>query len=85
MTEADIQRLKDSIDKEVEIQTADGEELVAKVLFVTHDKENGEHDILYEVISSNMLDSYAHLDKAGGYILDFDKILSVRPRYLGQS
>jgi hypothetical protein len=80
MTEADIQCLKDNIDREVEIHTIDGEQLVAKVLFVTHDEEYGEHDVLYEVISSNMMDSYAHLDKAGGYVLDFEKILSVRSR-----
>ena len=78
MTETDIQCLKDNIDKEVEIQTTDGEQLVAKVLFVTHDEEHDEHDVLYEVISSNMLDSYAHLDRAGGYVLDFAKIISVK-------
>jgi cytochrome oxidase Cu insertion factor (SCO1/SenC/PrrC family) len=79
MTEADIQYLKDNIDKEVVIQTADGEQLVAKILFVSHDEEHDEHDVLYKVISSNMHDSYTHLDKAGGYVLDFKKIISVSP------
>jgi cytochrome oxidase Cu insertion factor (SCO1/SenC/PrrC family) len=64
----------------VEIHTVDGEQLTAKILFVTHDEEHDEHDVLYEVISSNILASYAHLESAGGYVLDFDKILSVRSR-----
>ncbi len=78
MTESEIQCLKDNIDKSVEIETADGERLIAKVLFVTHSEEYDEHELLYQVISSNRLESYVHLDKAGGYVLDFDKILSVR-------
>ena len=79
MTDSEIQCLKDNIDKAVEIQTIEGEQLIAKVLFVTHDQEHNEHDMLYEVVSSNMIQSYAHLDNAGGYVLDFDKILSVKP------
>jgi hypothetical protein len=77
--ESDIQCLKDNIDKAVEIQTIDGERLIAKVLFVTHDQEYDEHEVLYEVVSSNMIQSYAHLENAGGYVLDFEKILSVKP------
>ena len=79
MTEPEIQFLKDNIDKTVEIETVDGERLIARVLFVTHSEEYGEHDVLYEVMSSNMLGSYSHLKSAGGYVLDFDKIQSVKP------
>jgi hypothetical protein len=79
MTEADIQCLKDNIDKPVEIQTLDGECLVARVLFVTHNDEFDEHDVLYEVLSSNKINSYAHMDTTGGYVLEFDKIVSVKP------
>ena len=79
MTAVEIQLLKDSIDKTVEIETTEGERLIARVLFVTHDEEYDEHDVLYEVVSSNMLDSYAHREDSGGYVLDFGKILSVRP------
>jgi hypothetical protein len=71
--------LKENIDKAVEIQTIDGELLIAKVLFVTHDQEYDEHEVLYEVVSSNMIQSYVHLENAGGYALDFEKIVSVRP------
>lgn len=77
MTEADIQFLKQNIDNTVDILTTEGERLTAKILFVSHDEEYDEHDVLYQVISSNMLDSYVHLENAGGYVLDFDKILSV--------
>lgn len=80
MTESEIQCLRDNIDKLVEIETADGERLIARVLFVTHDEEYDEHELLYEVVSSNMLESYSHLETAGGYVLDFDKIRSVKPR-----
>ncbi len=79
MTDAEIQFLKDNIDKLVEIQTKDGECLTAKVLFVTHCEEYDEHDVLYEVVSSNMIDSYVGLGTVGGYVLDFDKIVSVKP------
>lgn len=44
-----------------------------------HDEEYHEHDVLYEVISSNKLDSYVHLGETGGYVLDFGRILSVKP------
>jgi hypothetical protein len=79
VTESEIQCLKDNIDKTVEIQTIDGERLIAKVLFVTHDQEYDEHEVLYEVVSSNMIQSYAHLENVGGHVLDFEKILSVEP------
>ena len=79
MTHSEIQCLKDNIHKTVEIQTTDGERLVAKILLVTHDHEYDEHEVLYEVVSSNMIESYSKLENVGGYVLDFDKILSVRP------
>jgi hypothetical protein len=79
MTESDIQYLKENIDKLVEIRTIDDECLIAKVLVVTHNNEYDEHDLLYEVISSNQIDSYTHLDSTGGYVLDFERIASVGP------
>lgn len=79
MTEADIQCLKDSIEKLVEIRTVDDECLVAKVLFVTDDEEYDDHAVLYEVISSNTIGSYHLLDSDTGYVLDFKKIVSVKP------
>jgi hypothetical protein len=79
VTESDIQCLKDNIDKNVEIETSEGERLVAKVLFVIYDKEYDEHELIYEAISSNMLESYSRLEDGGGYVLDFDKIVAVKP------
>jgi uncharacterized membrane protein YkvI len=79
MTDTDIQCLKDNVDKMVEIQTVDGELLIAKIVFVTHCKEYDEHDVHYEVVSSNMMDWYVKNHAAGGYVLDFDKIVSVKP------
>ena len=79
MTVADIQCLKDNIDKLVEIRTTNDECLTARILFVTHDDEYDEHDVLYEVVSSNQIDSYRHLETSGGYMLDFEEIVSVKP------
>jgi hypothetical protein len=79
MTESEIQCFKDNIDKTVEIETIEGERLIAKVISVFHSDEYDEHEFFYEVVSSNMLDSYSHLENSGGYALDFEKILSVKP------
>ena len=79
MTESEIQFLKENIDNSVEIETSDGERLIAKVLFVTCDEEHDEHDLTYQVVSANMLGSYVNSENAGGYVLDFDNIVSVKP------
>ena len=78
MTETDIQCLKENIDKLVEIRTVNDECLIARVQLVTDDEEYHVHDVMYEVISSNQIDSYAHLDSSGGYLLDFVEIVSVK-------
>jgi hypothetical protein len=79
MTDSDVQLLKQSIDRLVEIRTMDEECLIARILFVTHCEEFDEHDVTYEVISSNKIEEYAHPDVSGGYVLDFSKIVSVVP------
>ncbi|MGA2249710.1 hypothetical protein [Terracidiphilus sp.] len=79
MTESQIQCLKDHVDKTVEIETVDSERLVAKVLAVFHDSDYDEHELFYELVSTNMIEAYKHLGEAGGYALDFDKIVSVQP------
>jgi hypothetical protein len=80
MTESEIQCLKDNIDKTVEIETINGERLLAKVLFVTHSEEFDEHEVLYEVVSSSTPEFYSQHESSGGFVLDFDKIQSVKPR-----
>lgn len=79
MTESEIQCLKDCVDKLVEIETTDGERLIAKVVVVMHSEEFDEHDVQYELISSNTPEFYASHPDSGGFLLDFDKIQSVRP------
>jgi hypothetical protein len=85
MTEVEIQCLKDNLDKTVEIDTVDGERLIARVLAVFHDEEYDEHELFYELVSSNMPASYARGESAGGFALGFDKILAVRPSSWGRS
>jgi hypothetical protein len=79
MTDADIQCLQSHIDGLVEIQTIDDKCLIARILFVTHNEEYDEHDVLYELVSSNQADQYAHLGSAGGFLSNFDRIVSVKP------
>jgi hypothetical protein len=79
MTESEIQCLKDNIDKTVEIETVYGERLIAKVLFVTHSEEYDEHDLLYQMVSTNLPGFYVNHKDSGGFVLDFDHIISVRP------
>lgn len=79
MTEADILCLQNHIDGLVEIRTIEDEYLVAKVLFVTHNDEYDEHDVLYELVSSDRADWYTKRDSAGGFLLNFDRIVSVKP------
>ena len=79
MTESEIQFLKDNIDKTVEIETINGERLPAKVLFVTHSEKFDEHELLYEVVSSSTPEFYSRHEGSGGFVLDFDKIKSVKP------
>jgi hypothetical protein len=78
MTETEIQCLKDQIEKLVEIETSDGEILTARVISVFDDENYDEHELFYEVISTNM--PYENRESSGGYALAFSKILSVCPR-----
>jgi hypothetical protein len=53
--------------------------LVAKVLFVSHSDEYDEHELLYGLISTSTPEFYAQFENPGGFVLDFDKILMVKP------
>jgi hypothetical protein len=81
VTQSEIQRLRDNIDKTVEIETDAGERLIAKVLFITFNEEYDEHELTYQVVSSTMLEAYSNLENTGGYVLDFDKIVSIKPTF----
>jgi len=78
VTKPEIELLKDSIDKNVEIRTVDGEILVAKVNTVIHWEEHEEHEITYRVVSSSMMAWYERHGKDEYYVLDFEKIVSVK-------
>ena len=53
--------------------------MTVKIISVFADEAYDEHEIFYEVISSNKLDEYQNLVTSGGYALDFSKICSVTP------
>ena len=79
MTDAEIQCLKDNVDKLVQIETVDAELILAKVISVFDDKNSDEHELFFEVITSNAPDFYARFKNSGGFALDFESILSVSP------
>ena len=79
MTETEIQCLKQNVGKFVEIETSDGELLVAKLIDVFDDSALDEHELFCEVVSSNVREPAVEADAAEGYALDFDDILSATP------
>jgi hypothetical protein len=79
LTLAEIQFLKDNIDNLVEIRTVGDECLIARILIVIHDDEYDEHEVIYEVASSNQIDQYRNLETSVGYVLDFEEIVSIKP------
>lgn len=68
----------DNVDKLVEIETNDGEPLVAKVILVFHNAEYDEHGVFYDSISTNKPEVYKDVNERCGYALDFENMLSVR-------
>ena len=82
MTDSEIQCLKASVDKLVELETTDGELIVAKVLNV-FDDEDDEHELFYEVVSSSAPHFYADSQASRTFAMDFEYIFSVKPHALG--
>ena len=77
MTETELRLLKSSIDKRVQIETSDGERMIAKVISVFD--EESDADIFYELVSTSHPDLYARKERVGGYSLPLKDIVSVRP------
>jgi len=75
MTNAELELLKANVDRQVEIDTRDGECLRIKVLFV-FDRES-DHNLLFDVISPEN-DRAAEGGPAPAYSLPLADILSVR-------
>jgi hypothetical protein len=77
VTEADLVCLKANIGKIVEIETTDGERLLAEVVSV-FDLED-DPDVFYELVSTSRPDLYPRgPDRSIGYSLPLRNILSVR-------
>ena len=83
MKESEIQCLKDNVF--VEIETTSGEKLVAKVIWVFDSGEYDEHELFYEVISTNLPESYSQFESAVGYGLEFGRILTVKTHQQAKS
>jgi len=73
MTEADIQCLKENVDKAVAIETTYGECLIAKIIFV-FDQED-QPDVFYDLVSTNK----PGFKQGASYALRFEDIVSVKP------
>ena len=68
MTETEIQCLKDHIGKLVEIETTFGEErLIARIVFVMHSEEYDEHDLQYQMVSTNIKFYVLHEDAGASF------------------
>jgi hypothetical protein len=77
VTDTELLLLKSSIDKRVQIETSDGERMIAKVISVFDEESDG--DIFYELVSTSQPDLYARKERVGGYSLLLKDIVSVRP------
>ena len=75
MTSADLNTLKSNIDKRVQIETADGEQLIAKVISAFF--EESDADVFFELVSTSRPELYAKTEQAGGYSLPLKDIASV--------
>jgi len=75
MTQSDLDTLKANIDKRVRIETADGEQLVAKVISVFLDESDA--DMFFELVSTSRPEMYAKNEQVGGYSLPLKDIASV--------
>jgi hypothetical protein len=77
VTEGELRLLKSSIDKRVQIETSDGEQVIAKVICVFD--EGSDADIFYELVSTSHPGLYARKKCVGGYSLPLRDIVSVSP------
>lgn len=83
MVESEIECLKANVDKLVDLETTDGELIVAKVLNVFHDDEDDEHELFFEVVSSSAPQLYADSKASRTFAMDFEYIFSVKPHSAG--
>jgi hypothetical protein len=77
VTQTELRLLKASIDKRVQIETLDGERMIAKVISVFD--EGSDADLFYELVSTSHPDLYPRKERVGGYSIPLKDIVSVRP------
>ncbi len=70
MREADLQLLKASVDKIVRIICADGESMLARVLFVSDE----DQDVIYDLVSTTKESQYEKHDDQPAYRVEFRDI-----------
>ena len=74
MDEEHLQLLKSSIDRCVVLRCVDGEVIVARILFVSD-----EEDIVYDLVSSNRLETYEQTGKTAAYLVPIIEVAAVHP------
>ena len=74
MTVAEIELLRRSLDKQVEIRCVDGEVMKVVLLLVSV----AERDLIYELISTNMQERYSSRSGDEEYRTPFEEIESVQ-------
>jgi hypothetical protein len=77
MTQADLDTRKSSVNKCVQINTVDGEQLVARVISVFAGESDA--DMFFELISTSHPDLYSKVGNVGGYSLPLKDVVSVLP------
>ena len=77
MIEGELRLLKSSIDQRVQIETSDGERMIAKVIYIFD--EGSDADIFYELVSTSHPGLYPRKKWVGGYSLPLRDIVSVTP------
>jgi small nuclear ribonucleoprotein (snRNP)-like protein len=76
MTEADLEILKDSVDKVVVITCSNGEILHARIHFVSHE----DQDVIYDLVSTTKESQYEKHDVQPAYLIRFSDIDHVEPQ-----
>jgi hypothetical protein len=75
MTEEDLRRLKSHDGRLVRLHLKDGEDITAKVLFVSET----ERDVIVDLVSSTRVATYSKDDVQPAFQYRFDDIASVEP------
>jgi hypothetical protein len=75
MNESDIELLKTSVNKVVRIICRDGEDLLAKVRFVS----DQDQEVIYDLVSTTRESQYEKHDEQPAYLINFEDIDRIEP------